>query len=300
MADKATDNRNRADDAVRELGEIDSLVNDLEDEIEGAAEDIARAAESGRPDEMPTDEADPIADAAEELDSDPAVSAQSVDDALEKVAAEIQADLDDAVVAAPGRATGDGPSAFDDNTGEDSIAAQIDEELARALDDRDEDDGEPDQPASEGAVGDLDDDDGAPADPQATDDAVHALAEALDRLLDDDEAEAEPTDAAAEDEPDDASDDDDDAEAEAPAPAPGKPAPAAKPAPKVAPAPAPVVDTETEQPRSFSPKTVLIGALALANKPFESLPQQVRETIGLAGLVTIFNAACLWVFLLLR
>jgi hypothetical protein len=61
-----------------------------------------------------------------------------------------------------------------------------------------------------------------------------------------------------------------------------------------------VVDTKTEQPRSFSPKSVLISALVLANKPLENLPPQVRETIGLAGLVTIFNAACLWVFLLLR
>jgi hypothetical protein len=308
MANRSTDIRSRANDAVHELGEIDALVHDLEDEIDGAAADIARATEPVV-DAEDGAEADPIAEAAEELDDEVVVNAETVDEALEKVAAEIQADLDDSVETGSDQAAPveESQAPFDDNAGEDSIAAQIDEELARALDERD-DDAEPVARASapkkaeeaalsdDGAQDGPKEDDGVPADAQATDEAVHALAEALDRLLEDDEV-AEPT-GDAEDKQDD------DAEPEAAPPAPPatapKPAPAAKPAPKPAPARAPMVDTKTEQPESLSLKSVLISVLVLANKPFESLPPQVRETLGLAGLVTIFNAACLWVFLLLR
>jgi hypothetical protein len=309
MADRSSDIRSRANDAVHKLGELDAMVSQLEDEIDSVAEDIAHAAEpAGEPEDGA--EADPIADAAEELDDGVVVNAETVDEALEKVAAEIQSDLDDAVEASTdsaARPNDEVHAPFDDNAGEDSIAAQIDEELARALDERDED-AEPvasarpprrveDAAESSESAQDSVEDDGAPADAQATDEAVHALAQALDRLLDDGEA-AEPSDAVVEDE----TEVDEAGPAESAPPSAPAPAPAAKPKPKASPspAPAPLVDTKTEQPRSLSPKSVLISALVLANKPFESLPPQVRETLGLAGLVTIFNAACLWVFLLLR
>ena len=251
MADRSSDIRSRANDAVHKLGELDAMVSQLEDEIDSVAEDIAHAAEpAGEPEDGA--EADPIADAAEELDDGVVVNAETVDEALEKVAAEIQSDLDDAVEASTdysSRPNAEVHAPFDDNAGEDSIAAQIDEELARALDDRDED-AEPvasarspprveDAAESSEAAHDSVEDDGAPADAQATDGAVHALAQALDRLLDDGEA-AEPSDAG----DDEASDEDAEPEVAAPPSAP-KAAPAAKPKPKASPSPAPAPVTST-------------------------------------------------------
>jgi hypothetical protein len=369
----------RIDASADELAELDSLVSSLVEEINDATDEISRvmasddedtqtamAIDSGKalsddgaleaggstdaPDAPDADASGAIAEAAEDLDHDAPVDAESIDEALEKVAAELEADFDAA----------DAPSALDAHVGEDtdaeteapgnesgeeSIAAQIDEELARAFGEEDDDAPSPepasevveeeappaqpepaadaethvdedptDEPEVEASTDEpLDEDEGhapedeSPADAAATEEAVHAVAEAIDRLLDEEvgddaqDAPSEPVDEVTDDEPID----EDEAEPEAAAPEKAPPAPSPPPAKKAAPkAQKPKPDAEPapepKPARAFSPMGVLVGALVLANKPFASIPAGLRDTLGLAGLVTLFNAMCLWVFLLLR
>jgi hypothetical protein len=385
MADKASDIPNagpsrhatdadaRIDASADELAELDSLVSSLVDEINDATDEISRVMASddedtqtamaidsgkalsddgaleagGSPEAPESDASDAIAEAAEDLDHDASVDAESIDEALEKVAAELEADFDAA--AAPSalethttEETGDEPVASE--SGEDSIAAQIDEELARAFGEEDDapspepasevveeevppDEPEPaaeaethvdedptDEPEVDASTDEpLDEDeahapeDESPADAAATEEAVHAVAEAIDRLLDEEvgddahDAPSEPSDEVTDDEPID----DDEAEPEAAAPEKAPPAPSPPPPKKAAPkAQKPKPDAEPapepKPTRAFSPMGVVVGALVLANKPFASIPAGLRDTLGLAGLVTLFNAMCLWVFLLLR
>lgn len=361
MGDQTNDIQNRGsarhagdiDASADDLAEIDSLVSSLVEEINDASDEISRVMASddegaatgatmnspktlsndgapgapvapGAPEA--SDHADAIAEAAEDLDDGAPVDAASIDDALEKVAAELEADFETAGAPAPPgehatEHTDDATSAT--GTGEDSIAAQIDEELARAV--GEEGEAPTPEPASEveeeeflaepeSAPADEADDDESPADAAATEEAVHAVAEAIDRLLDEEvgddaqDAPAEPSDEVTDDEP--IEDDEAEPEAAAPEKAPPPPAPPAPPAPPtpakkptpeaVKPGPVARPASEPQPARSLSPMGVLVGALVLVNKPFASVPAGLRDTLGLAGLVTLFNAMCLWVFLLLR
>lgn len=102
-------------------------------------------------------------------------------------------------------------------------------------------------------------------------------------------------------------------EPEAPAPAPVKPAqamptpaaakpPSPTPIPKADTAPAPAAPARPA--RQFHVGAILAGIAAACVRPVASytsrLSPTVRQTIGYAALVTIFQAACLWGFLIFR
>lgn len=420
----ATRPTNTDDAAPRdELGELDTLVSSLVAEMNEAADEITRvmrsdddaeaaAADAVAKGQALTDEgaiehdSDEPIDAEASADQDepdaPDMSAESIDAALADVASQLQADLDASGpaqeelpevdraddAAAPLDETPEPAASDETDPGAESIAAQIDEELARAFREEVGEPGVVEAPAPEqeapepeaaepettepeaseteateaevadGAASDnAEPEDAADAAPvnepevDATEDAVNAVAETIDRLLDapddesspravavtDEEAEehaAQPADAFAQPsednddtEPDASSpdadadaDEDEDASEEPEAVAPPAPAaPAVPPEPKAAPvapapkkAPAPKAPPpkpeEAPAPRKFPIPMRLpggVGALATAalvvvNKPLLKLPRQLRDTLGLAGLVTLFNAACLWVFLMLR
>lgn len=401
----ATRPTNSDDAAPRdEMGELDTLVSSLVAEMNEAADEITRVmrpdddeegaaadavatgqalTDSGALDRDEGEDEDHEAQASSPDDEpdEPDMSAESIDAALADVASQLQADLDSAIPApAPvpesdSAADDDAHESVDEHAaadetdpGAESIAAQIDEELARAFR---EEVGEPAladaattaaapeakapaDAAVEDEVGESEPEEIAEADPvgerDASEDAVNAVAETIDRLLDapddesapravavtEEEAEehaAQPSDALveapeSEAEPDASTenaqaeeDDEEDpvVEAVAPttpaAPAPAAAAPASKkaPAPKATPPtpptpPAPPASDEASKTRRF-PITIRLpggvgslatAALVVVNKPLLKLPRQLRDTLGLAGLVTLFNAACLWVFLMLR
>lgn len=418
----ATRPTNTDDAAPRdELGELDTLVSSLVAEMNEAADEITRvmrsdddaeaaAADAVAKGQALTDEgaiehdSDEPIDAEASADQDepdaPDMSAESIDAALADVASQLQADLDASGpaqeelpevdraddAAAPLDETPEPAASDETDPGAESIAAQIDEELARAFREEVGEPGVVEAPAPEqeapepeaaepettepeaseteateaevadGAASDnAEPEDAADAAPvnepevDATEDAVNAVAETIDRLLDapddesspravavtDEEAEehaAQPADAFAQpsednddtepdaSSPDADADEDEDASEEPEAVAPPAPAaPAVPPEPKAAPvapapkkAPAPKAPPpkpeEAPAPRKFPIPMRLpggVGALATAalvvvNKPLLKLPRQLRDTLGLAGLVTLFNAACLWVFLMLR
>lgn len=390
MADKATDIQRPegAVDEVDDLAQLDAMVSDLVGEINEAADEISRVMGSddedvrtasavasggplsddgslstdGRdPADAPAPSGNPIADAAADLDRQ-ALDAEGLDEALERVAAELQEDLASATAPTPDAREGDlspesattdvepalgapeapeasanvGDAGAGGAGGAESLAAEIDEELARAF----AEDAAPPAPtpapgpeatvetppeetasAESAAAPEADErepvaeepeEDEAPADAEATDEAVHAVAEAIDRLLDEEAPQASaplappppPPPVAPAPEVEDEAEADEEEEAPvaaaAPAPAPASAAPPspAPPAPKKA--PAPVTDIEPRPGRKLSPRAMLVSALVVVNKPFARLPAGMRDTLGFVGLVTLFNAACLWVFLLLR
>lgn len=95
-----------------------------------------------------------------------------------------------------------------------------------------------------------------------------------------------------------------------PAPPPAKSAPAAAKAPPKADALAQAAEaaaaarTAASAPAAGSSKfgalvSPLVGALVIVNKPFGKMPKSVRDTIGLLGAGTLFNAVCAWVYWLL-
>lgn len=404
----ATRPTNSDDAAPRdEMGELDTLVSSLVAEMNEAADEITRVmrpdddeegaaadavamgqalTDSGALDRDEGEDEDHEAEASSPDDEpdEPDMTAESIDAALADVASQLQADLDSASPApAPvpesDSAEDDAHESVDEHAaadetdpGAESIAAQIDEELARAFR---EEVGEPAEPAVvadaattaavpeaeapadsavEDEVGESEPEEIAEADPvgerDESEDAVNAVAETIDRLLDapddesapravavtEEEAEehaAQPSDALveapeSETEPDasteDAKAEEDDEEEPvveavapttppAPAPAPAAPASKKAPAPKATPPapptpPVPPASDEAPKTRRF-PITIRLpggvgslatAALVVVNKPLLKLPRQLRDTLGLAGLVTLFNAACLWVFLMLR
>lgn len=360
-------------------------------------------------------EAEPVdaSSSTGEVVDDAELSAENIDAALADVASRLQEDMDRADESAralseelekaaglleePARDEAPAPS---DDPGTESIAAQIDEELARAFREETEAVAPPDaddeapapeaaqapappdasdaseaddalraqaapvtpEPAAEASGVEEDEavaeghDDEPPVSEEAdatAEDAVNAVAETIDKLLDapddehapravavTDEDVAEHSASAPEDEDEDehevesaspaapapvaaaqvASEDDadDEPEPDDAAPAPVAPKPAKAPAKSSKPPAPPAPPGSAEPPAPPAPGEVapsrrriplpalasvggaLASALVLVNAPLLKLPRQLRDTLGLAGLVTLFNAACLWVFLLLR
>lgn len=89
----------------------------------------------------------------------------------------------------------------------------------------------------------------------------------------------------------------------APAPSAAAPAPTTQPstpAPSSAPVEVVVGATEPEVERSPLLVRLCVGVLKVINAPLAITPPTVRDIVGYLALVTMFNAAGLWILLLLR
>ena len=94
-----------------------------------------------------------------------------------------------------------------------------------------------------------------------------------------------------------------DAPAAPPKASPPTPAAPSAPAPAVATPPARAAETKAA-PAPPPGKQSLLGRLlkplAMLNEPFQGLSPVATQTVSMIAIITLFNAVCLWVFLMLR